>query len=144
MATVMISTHANPAEIRGCLSAGALAYLPKSESADEIVRAARLAAAGQPYITPELAALLVADRHDTADATTVPSLSPQEIRALVWYASGLPMKSVARRMNISQETAKDYIDRVRLKYAESGREARTKVELYQRAVEDGFLSQPAG
>ena len=144
IATVIISTHANPVEVRGCLSAGALAYLPKSEPADEIVRATQLAARGQSYLTAELAALLVADRSEsTATASLVPDLSPQEMRALVWYASGLPMKSVARRMNLSPDTAKDYIDRVRVKYAETGREARTKVELYQRAVEDGFLSSPA-
>jgi DNA-binding NarL/FixJ family response regulator len=145
MATVMISTHANPAEIRGCLSAGALAYLPKSEPAEEVVRAVMLAAAGQSHMTSELAALLLVDREESRTGDrAVPSLSPQELRALVWYASGLPMKSVARRMNIGQDTAKAYVDRVRAKYADAGRDARTKVELYQRAVEDGFLPGPAG
>jgi hypothetical protein len=49
------------------------------------------------------------------------------------------MKSVARRMNISVDTAKCYVDRVREKYAHAGREARTKIDLHRRALEDGLL-----
>jgi hypothetical protein len=54
-------------------------------------------------------------------------------------ATGLPMKSVAVRMGISEETAKQYLGRVREKYARAGRAARTKMELYHRAVEDGHI-----
>ena len=49
------------------------------------------------------------------------------------------MKSVACRLGVSPDTAKQYIDRVRLKYRKAGREATTKVDLYRRAVEDGHL-----
>ena len=49
------------------------------------------------------------------------------------------MKSVARRMCISEETAKQYVGRVREKYSCDGRAGRTKLELYYRAVEDGHL-----
>jgi len=58
------------------------------------------------------------------------------------YASGLPMKSVARRMGISPETVKDYLMRVRRRYEEVGRPAATKTELYFRAVEDGLVDPP--
>jgi len=138
---VMISTFADPGQIRACVAAGARAYLPKSESAEEMVRAVRAAASGLDYITPTVAALLIADRQaPSARSGVVPHLSPQETRALTLYASGLPMKAVARRLQVSYDTAKDYVDRVRGKYEEVGRSARTKVELYQRALEDGFIA----
>ena len=70
-----------------------------------------------------------------------PALSPQELRALTLYASGLPLKSVAWRLGVTVYTAKGYIDRVRQKYADVGREARTKLELHLRAVEDGWLDE---
>jgi DNA-binding NarL/FixJ family response regulator len=142
IATVMMSTHADPAEVRACIAAGAYAYVPKSEPAQEIVTAVTRAAVGQSYMTPGLAALLVTDRAQLSGdrSGAVPALSPQETRALVLYASGLPMKSVARRLGVSFETARVYIDRVREKYAQTGREARTKIELHRRAVEDGLLS----
>ena len=52
---------------------------------------------------------------------------------------GMPMKSVARKMTISEETAKQYLGRVKEKYSRAGRAAPTKLELYYRAVEDGHL-----
>jgi DNA-binding NarL/FixJ family response regulator len=131
---VIISTLADAARVRECIAAGASGYLPKSEPAEEIVRAVRAAAGGESYVTASLAALLV-----DSDVAASPSLSPQERRALVLYATGLPMKSVARRMDISVDTAKCYVDRVREKYAQAGREARTKIDLHRRALEDGLL-----
>ncbi len=59
--------------------------------------------------------------------------------ALVLYATGIPMKLVARKMTISEDTAKQYLGRVREKYSRAGRAAPTKSELYYRAVEDGHL-----
>ena len=63
----------------------------------------------------------------------------RKLRALQLYATGLPAKSVARKMAISEETVKQYLARVRDKYARAGRAAHTKLELYYRAVEDGHL-----
>jgi len=58
------------------------------------------------------------------------------------YATGLPIKSVARRLGIGGETAKQYVRRVREKYAQANRAAPTKVDLYHRAVDDGQLPSP--
>jgi hypothetical protein len=52
------------------------------------------------------------------------------------------MKSVARKMEIGEETAKQYVRRVREKYSSAGRASRSKLELYYRAVEDGHLQPP--
>jgi DNA-binding NarL/FixJ family response regulator len=135
VAVVVVSAFADPGRVRESIAAGALGYVPKSENAAEIVRAVRAAAQGEAHVTPALAAMLVADGPDD----NMPALSPQERRALVLYASGLPLKSVARQLDISVETAKTYLTRVREKYAHAGREARTKIALHRRAVEDGLL-----
>jgi DNA-binding NarL/FixJ family response regulator len=135
VAVVVVSAFADPGRVRESIAAGALGYVPKSEKAAEIVRAVRAAARGDGHVTPELAAMLVAEGPDDS----MPPLSPQERRALVLYASGLPLKSVARQLDISVETAKTYLTRVREKYATAGREARTKIALHRRAVEDGLL-----
>lgn len=133
---VVVSAFAEPRRVRECVGAGALGYVPKSEGAPSLVAAVRAAAAGDAYLTPELAAVLLAASPEFEPG---PSLSPQERRALVLYASGLPLKSVARQLDISVETAKTYLTRVREKYASAGREARTKIALHRRAVEDGLL-----
>jgi two-component system, NarL family, uhpT operon response regulator UhpA len=140
VATVLISTNATPAEVRVCMDAGALSYLSKSDPAQEMIRAIQHAARGKKYTTPKLAELLVKEREQDGGSPRIPKLSPQELLALTLYASDLPMKSVAARLNVSYDTAKQYIDRARDKYDQVGRGARTKVLLYQRAVEDGLVT----
>jgi two-component system uhpT operon response regulator UhpA len=137
VAVVVVSAFTEHSQVRSALSAGARAYVPKSEPVATVVDAVIAAAAGEQFLTPALAAALLAD--DLGGSA--PMLSPQELRALTLYVSGLPLKSVARQMNVHYETAKSYLDRVRAKYAQVGREARTKVELRNRAVEDGHLTE---
>ena len=114
--------------------AGTLGYVLKNEETSQIRAAIKAVAAGQDWISPRLAYIFATD-----DAPDRPGLSPQETRALRLYATGMAMKSVAKRMAISEETAKQYVGRVREKYARAGRAAPTKLDLYYRAVEDGHL-----
>jgi DNA-binding CsgD family transcriptional regulator len=75
------------------------------------------------------------------DTTTFPRprLSEQERRALVLYVSGAKLAAVAHQLGLRYDTAKSYLDRVRAKYDRAGRPARTKLDLYHRAVEDGLV-----
>lgn len=136
VATVVITTYAEPALVRECISAGALGFVPKSDDASVLLEAIRAANRGETYLSASVAAALVADNSGRG----APKLSDQERRVLVLYASGLPMKSVARRLDVGYETAKSYLGRVREKYAECGRDARSKIDLRRRAVEDGLIS----
>jgi two-component system, NarL family, uhpT operon response regulator UhpA len=137
VSTVVVSTGAEPALVRECISAGALGFVPKCDDAWVILDAVRAAHRGETYLSATVAAALVdEDRHGVA----APKLSEQERRVLVLYASGLPMKSVARRLDVGYETAKSYLGRVREKYAECGRDAHSKIDLRRRAVEDGLIS----
>src|SRR4051812_23913933 len=79
VAVVVVSAFADPRRVRESIGAGALGYVPKSESPAEIVRAVRAAARGVGHVAPELAAVLVAGSPDDPG----PALSPQERRALV-------------------------------------------------------------
>jgi len=133
-AVLVLSASGRPPAVRAAIRAGALGYAVKDEPAAEIRAAITEVAAGRDWISPRLAYILATD-----DAPDRPALSEQERRALQLYATGMPMKSVARRMSISDETAKQYLQRVRQKYARAGRSAPTKLELYHRAVEDGHI-----
>jgi len=119
------------------MRAGALGYASKNEHTRQIREAIREIAAGRGWISPRLAYIFATD-----DGVDRPILSQQETRALQLYATGMPVKSVARKMTISDETVKQYLGRAREKYARAGRAAPTKLELYHRAVEDGHLPPP--
>jgi two-component system, NarL family, nitrate/nitrite response regulator NarL len=136
-AVLVLSASDRPLAVRAAMRAGARGYALKNEQAAQIRAAIREVAAGRDWISPRLAYILATD-----DAAGRPGLSPQEMRALQLYATGLPLKSVAKRMTLSEETVKQYLGRVREKYALAGRAAPTKLELYYRAVEDGHLPPP--
>ena len=133
-AVLVLSASDRPPAVRAAMRAGASGYALKNEQAEQIRSAIREVAAGRDWISPRLAYIFATD--NTIDR---PALSQQERRALQLYATGLPMKSVARKMAIGEETVKQYLGRVRQKYALAGRGAPTKLELYHRAVEDGHL-----
>lgn len=131
---LVLSASDRPAAVRAAIRAGARGYALKSEQADQIRSAIKEVAAGRDWVSPRLAYIFATD-----DTVGRPTLSHQERRALQLYATGLPMKSVAKKMAISEETVKQYLSRVRQKYIVAGRAAPTKLELYHRAVEDGHL-----
>jgi two-component system nitrate/nitrite response regulator NarL len=133
-AVLVLSASSRPLAVRDAMRAGALGYVLKNEPTSAIRAAITEVAAGRDWVSPSLAYIFATD-----DAPDRPALSEQERRALQLYATGMPLKSVARKMMISDETVKQYLGRVRLKYANAGRAAPTKLELYHRAVEDGHI-----
>jgi two-component system, NarL family, nitrate/nitrite response regulator NarL len=137
-AVLVFSASDQPVAVRAAMRAGARGYALKTEQAEQLRSAIREVAEGGDWISPGLAYIFATD-----DAASRPALSSKERRALQLYATGLPMKSVARKMAIGEETVKQYLGRVRAKYALSGRAAPTKLELYYRAVEDGHLPPPS-
>jgi DNA-binding NarL/FixJ family response regulator len=136
-AVLVLAASDKPPSVRAAIRAGAAGYVLKSEPTEQVRAAIEAVAAGQDWISPRLAYIFATD-----DTPGRPALSPQEARALELYATGMPMKLVARRMAISEETVKQYVSRVREKYARADRPAPTKLELYHRAVEDGYLPPP--
>ena len=133
-AVLVLAASDRPVSVREAIRAGALGYVLKNEETSDVRAAIKAVATGKDWISPRLAYIFATD-----DGPDRPVLSAQETRALQLYATGMPMKSVARRMCISEETAKQYVGRVREKYARAGRAAPSKLDLYYRAVEDGHL-----
>lgn len=134
-AILVVSALGDPRTIRALLAVGVAGFVSKRESADALAEAVDAVLRGEAWTTPELAGILAAD-----DAPDRPPLSPQEHRALVLYASGLTLDSVARRMDVRPGTVREYLARVRAKYESTGRPVRTKTDLYREAVRDGYLA----
>ena len=132
--TVLMSTYSEPNVVREALAAGALGYLVKSEEAGMIVEAIRSANKGESYISAELDLAL-----NAVDVGGSPRLSAQERRVMALYGGGEPVKAVAYQLDISEETAKSYLKRIREKYRVAGIDGGTKVALRKRAIQDGIL-----
>ena len=122
------------AYVREALAAGAAGVIPKSSATRTVIAAAASVARGEVLNNLEWATAIDADG-DFARA----ELGRREREILHLYASGLPLKLAAQQLGISYSTAREYLDRIRVKYVEVGRPAPTKVDLLRRAVEDGIL-----
>ncbi len=133
--TVVMSRHADPASISSAIRAGALAFVPKTETAEELIQAIRAAAAGRSYLPQPLAATLAS--YTPPDD---PRLGAQEQRALRLYARGNTIREVADEMSTTEETVKSYIKRGRRKYRRVGVDLGTRVLLRRHAVREGWLA----
>lgn len=135
-AAVLIHSIADRvALVREALAAGAAGVIRKSAATSTVVAAVAAVARGDVLNNLEWASAIDADR-EFGKA----QLAQRERDVLHLYASGLPLSQVAMTLNIKVSTAKEYLDRIRAKYVEVGRPARSKVELLRRAVEDGILA----
>ena len=134
-ASVLVHSIADRvALVREALAAGAAGVIPKSSPTTTVMAAVASVARGDVLNNLEWATAIDADR-DFAKA----QLGRRERDVLHLYASGLPLKMVAMQLGIAHSTAREYLDRIRVKYVEVGRPAPTKVDLLRRAVEDGIL-----
>lgn len=130
---LVVSAMGDPSVVQQVMFAGADGFVSKRAEITQLGEAIDAVLRGESYVSPELAGAMVSR---PASAVT---LSEQEQKALVLYASGLKLESVARRMNVAPSTVKSYLDRVRDKYREAGIEARTKTSLYKVARDEGLI-----
>jgi DNA-binding NarL/FixJ family response regulator len=132
---VAFSGHSDPAMIMDVLDGGAHCYVAKEEGREHLVEAVLAAAADRPYVTRSQAKAILAD-----SSTGRPGLSAQERQALLLWFQGMSKASVGRRMGISENTVRQYVNRARTKYATAGRPAPSKDAMLARAIEDGIIT----
>jgi DNA-binding NarL/FixJ family response regulator len=134
-AGVVMSRHADSASVAAAMRAGAFGFVPKSESADELISAIWAAANSVEHVPARLASE-VAHYRATPDAR----LGKQEQRAIQFYASGRTVKEVAAEMNTTEETVKSYIKRGRRKLSDVGVDGSTRQLLRKYGVSQGWVS----
>jgi DNA-binding NarL/FixJ family response regulator len=107
---IILTSFSENARILAALEAGAVGYLLKDAEPDDVLRALRDAAAGGVPLSPRAArALLPASRTRTSGLA---ALTAREREVLTLVAAGLPNKSIARRLEISEKTVKAHLTRV--------------------------------
>ena len=97
------------------LRAGALGYLLKAVSGDELADAIRRVAAGQALIDPAVTRKVVdafarlAPPARTVDAGLAEPLSDRELDVLKLVANGLSNREIAERLYLAEGTVKNYV-----------------------------------
>jgi DNA-binding NarL/FixJ family response regulator len=115
---VMLTSFGSQPNTERAISAGTTGFVLKSCAPDELIRAVRAAHAGHAYLSPQVTRFVldmiphtdVARRQ--AAATRLAALSPRESAVLSLLAEGLPNGSIARRLRITEASAKTYVSRI--------------------------------
>jgi DNA-binding NarL/FixJ family response regulator len=122
---VVLTAFADRERILGALDAGALGYLLKDSTPDQLLGGIRAAARGESPLAPKAAGELLAARAGQREA----ELSPREREVLERVAAGLPNKLIAARLGISEKTVKAHLTRV---FERIGVTDRTQAALWAR------------
>jgi DNA-binding NarL/FixJ family response regulator len=108
---IMLTSFSENARILAALEAGAVGYLLKDTEPADVIRALLDAADGGVPLSPKAARALLPGNRPAGNPTT-DALSARERQVLSLVAVGLPNKSIARRLTISEKTVKAHLTRV--------------------------------
>jgi two-component system response regulator NreC len=109
---IILSVHADESYIIRALAAGARAYLLKSATDEDLIPAVRAVAAGKPYFSPAVAAVLVEDyirklqQRGLADSYHL--LTDREKEVLQLLAEGRSNKEVANLLDLGLSTVETH------------------------------------
>jgi len=122
---VMLTSFSDRGRILGALDAGAVGYLLKDATPEELLNGVRAAARGESPLAPKAARALL-DAHVEQEQEPLRGRE-REILALV--AAGHPNKIIARRLGISEKTVKSHLTSV---YRQLGVTDRVQAALWAR------------
>jgi NarL family two-component system response regulator LiaR len=118
--------------IKKALEAGAIAYLLKDVSADDLVRAIRAAHAGRATLSPEAAQALV----ETANQPPAPGIdmTGREREVLALMVEGLNNTQIAGKLTVSPSTIKSHVSNILSKLGVASRTEAVTLALRNRIV----------
>jgi two-component system, NarL family, nitrate/nitrite response regulator NarL len=128
---LVVSASARHPDVMTAIRAGASGYLIKSAEAESFCEAVTMVAAGNFYISSQLADLI--DTSAAAEPSGLSaSLAPREREVLSLIAQGFTQTQAATRMGVSPATIDTYVKRIRRKLGPGN-----KADLTRRAIELG-------
>jgi two-component system, NarL family, response regulator LiaR len=111
---IVLTSYHQSEHIFPALRAGALSYLLKDASPQELVEAVRKAARGEVVLHSQVAARMIQELHgayqDTSDPLT--SLSERELEVLRLVANGLSNSEIAEKLMIGEKTVKSHVSNI--------------------------------
>jgi DNA-binding NarL/FixJ family response regulator len=136
---LVLTTFHQDEHVYGALSAGASGFLLKDATAEEIVHAVRVVAAGESLLAPAVTTRLIREfaARPTAGRTRAESLdrlTDREREVLLLVAQGLSNPEIAGRLVVSPLTAKTHVSRILTKLG-----LRDRTQLVVAAYEAGLV-----
>ena len=108
---LVLTTYDTESDVLPAIEAGATGYLLKDAPREDLIRAVRAAAAGQPVLAPTVAQRLMTRVQAPAPAAgpAGEALTDRELEVLRLVASGATNRETARQLFISEATVKTHL-----------------------------------
>jgi two-component system, NarL family, nitrate/nitrite response regulator NarL len=112
---VMLTVREDQTTVKAALRAGARGYLAKGVDGPELVGALRRIHAGQSYVTPTLAAQLLAEANPSQRTADQPGrgssarLTEREEQIMSLLGEGLSNHAIGRKLGLTENTIKHYM-----------------------------------
>jgi DNA-binding NarL/FixJ family response regulator len=133
---VGLSMNADRRSVLAMLEAGAAGYLLKNAAAEDLIRALRAVVAGQTYLGPEIAGIVVEAMAQSPQGDWRQSpLSAREREVLQLLAEGRTSKQIAAKLHVAVSTVETHRRQIMSKL-----KIRTIAELTKYAVREGITS----
>jgi two-component system invasion response regulator UvrY len=105
---ICLSMHAEnpiPAKV---MQMGASGFITKDAETEEMIRAIHKVAAGQKYVSPDIAQQIAIGKLDFNDANPFEQLSDRELEITLMLVKGQRVPGIANSLNISAKTVNTY------------------------------------
>jgi DNA-binding NarL/FixJ family response regulator len=109
---ILVTVDESRTSIAEAIQAGVSGYLLKDTSADDLVKAARLAVEGKAVIHPQLTRAFIEEVQTADKRGDAAALSRREKEILQKVAYGATTKEVAHDLGISPHTVKTHLERI--------------------------------
>jgi two-component system NarL family response regulator len=112
---VMLTISDEEADLYDAIKAGAMGYLLKEISIDEVAADIRAVYGGQSLISPSMASKLLSEfaamikNKDDRPQLPTPRLTDREMEVLRLVAKGMNNRDIAKQLYISENTVKNHI-----------------------------------
>lgn len=137
---VMFTMYDSPEHLEAAIGAGAVGYLLKDATRDEVIAALRRVAAGEEALNSAVSARLLRRIADRSNAGAPPSdaLTNRERQVLGLVAGGFSNREIGEKLGITAGTVKTHVERL---IAKLGVTDRTQAAV--RGIALGLVAQPA-
>jgi NarL family two-component system response regulator LiaR len=132
---LVLTSYGEESNVSAAIKAGALGYLLKTSSAEELFHSIRGVAMGSLSLAPEVAQALKLNLQQPSGTPLppIPELTEREVEVLQGIAQGLSNQAIADELQIEKSTVRSHISSILNKL---GMTNRTQAALY--AVEIGL------
>lgn len=109
---LVLTSFADDERVFSSIEAGALGYLMKDASPQDVIQAIQAVSGGKPVLHPEIAKKLMHEVSSAREESPVERLTPRQREVLMLIVKGYSNQEIARELIISEKTVKTHVGNI--------------------------------